>query len=346
MIAVADSSCFQVRRVRKIDTGGQVVALKFVGATAGFVLGEEAILLVASDGGERRVAVHDGAILSVAADGAEIVTGGDDGRIVMTDASGATRVVATDARRRWIDCVSWGNDMRLAWSAGKQVYVACGGGEPCAIDLRSTAGGLAFGRDAATLAIAHYGAVTFWQANGETSLDRLEWKGAHVDVRFSPAGNFLVTRMQEPALHGWRLQDRREMPMHGYGACVKSIDWSCGGKWLATSGSQYLVLWPFEQAESPLTGVPLLLAGYRAMATAVSCHPHHDIVAVGYADGLVLLIRIEDEAEVLIKNPGSSEVSSLAWSADGGFLAIACADGSGRIIEFVQPPIGDARRMN
>jgi len=94
-----------------------------------------------------------------------------------------------------------------------------------------------------------------------------------------------------------------------------------------------------------LTGFRFWLAGYRAMATP------YLVIASRYrcrrlCDGLVLLIRIEDEAEVLIKNPGGSEVSSLAWSADGGFLAIACADGSGRIIEFVQPPIGDARRMN
>ncbi len=101
-------------------------------------------------------------------------------------------------------------------------------------------------------------------------------------MRFSPAGNFLVTRMQEPALHGWRLHDRREMPMHGYGACVKSIDWSCGGKWLATSGSQYLVLWPFEQAESPLTGFRFCLRVIAPWRRRI-LSSHHDIVAVGYA---------------------------------------------------------------
>jgi WD40 repeat protein len=140
--------------------------------------------------------------------------------------------------------------------------------------------------------------------------------------------------MKEPALHGWRLHDRREMPMHGYGARVQSTDWTPGGKWLATSGSQYLVLWPFEQSENPLSGVPLLHAGYRAAATAVSCHPREDVVAVGYADGLVLLIRIEDEAEILMKNPHTSPVTSMAWNVDGTRLAIACKDGAGRVIDF------------
>lgn len=346
MGAVAVSSNFQVSRICKVDAGGEVVALKFVGANAAFVLGEETILFALPDGSERRIPVHDGAILSVAFGDGVVATGGDDGRIVMVDATGEVRVSGLDAKRRWIDCVSLGADRRLAWSAGRQVYAKSGEGEPCSIDLPSTAGGLAFTRDATTLAIAHYGAVTFWEAGGKGKLNSLEWKGAHIDVRFSPAENFIVTRMKEPSLHGWRLHDRKEMPMPGYAACVRSVDWSAGGKWLATSGSQYLVLWPFEQAETPLTGVPLLLAGYRAMATAVSCHPHQDIVAVGYADGLVLLIRIEDEAEILIKGTGSFEVSAIAWNADGSALAIACADGSGRIIEFALSGAPDMRRAN
>jgi WD40 repeat protein len=325
---------FAISRIRKIDVAGQLIDVKFLGDVAAFVLSEESLLLVSPEGTEKRVVVHEGAILSVSAFANEIVTGGDDGRVVALTSSGQCRIAAVDSKKRWIDCVTVGSANRLAWSAGKQVFLKTGENETRSIDLPSTVAGLAFGAAAELLAVAHYNAVTLWRLDNIAAPDRFEWKGSHAGVTFSPTGNFVVTKMKEPALHGWRLQDRKEIPMHGYAARVQSTDWTPGGKWLATSGSQYLVLWPFEQSENPLSTVPLLLAGYRVMATVVSCHPHEEVVAVGYADGLVLLIRIEDEAEILLKSPRASPVSSIAWNANGTILAIACADGTGRIIDF------------
>ena len=53
--------------------------------------------------------------------------------------------------------------------------------------------------------------------------ETLEWKGSHLDVTFSPDGRFLVTAMQEPTLHGWRLVDSKHMRMSGYAArCARS----------------------------------------------------------------------------------------------------------------------------
>src|SRR6476646_12304177 len=82
-------------RVRAIEAGAAVVGVHFLGATAVFVLGEEA-LLFASDDGERRVAIHAGGILTSASDGARIVTGGDDGRLVATTADGAPKELDAD----------------------------------------------------------------------------------------------------------------------------------------------------------------------------------------------------------------------------------------------------------
>ena len=339
MAALAVGSRFAISRIHKVDVAGQAIAVSFLGNSVAFVSSEESILLVSPDGGERRVAVHDGAILAVSASHDIIVTGGDDGHVKALTADGEHRTIATDPKGRWIDCVAIGASERLAWSAGKQVFLKTDDNEICSIDLASTAGGLAFGENDDVLAIAHYNGVSLWRAGGAaSSLETLAWKGAHSGVAFSPAGGFLVTRMKEPALQGWRLHDRNAMPMHGYRSRVQSIDWTPGGKWLATSGSQYLVLWPFEQEENPLSGVPLLLAGYRHMATVVSCHPREDVVAVGYADGLVLLIRIEDEAEILMKNPHGSPISSMAWNAEGSRLAIVSEDGAGRVVDFASEP--------
>src|ERR1041384_4291035 len=130
-------------RAKPVAAGGPVVAAHFLGARAVFALGEEALLFVAPDGAEQRVAVHAGGILSVASDGARILTGGDDGKVVATNAKGESETLSLDAKHRWIDRVALGPDA-IAWSAGKQAYVRPARGETKSLDLPSSAGGPAF----------------------------------------------------------------------------------------------------------------------------------------------------------------------------------------------------------
>ena len=51
------------------------------------------------------------------------------------------------------------------------------------------------------------------------------------------------------------------------------------------------------------------------------------IAAVGYADGLLLLVRIEDGAEILAKKPGAAPVTALGWRSDGAVLAFGTEAG-------------------
>src|SRR5713226_6205696 len=85
-------------RTRPVAAEMPVVAVRFLGNTAAFVLGEEALLLVAKDGAQRRTAIHAGAILAAASDGEHIVTGGDDGKIVATDTKGESAILAVDQK--------------------------------------------------------------------------------------------------------------------------------------------------------------------------------------------------------------------------------------------------------
>jgi WD40 repeat protein len=300
-----------VERARKVAAGAPVVAAHFLDRTAAFVLGEETVVLVADNGEEKRVAVHGGGILSAASDGVWVITGGDDGKVFVTGATGESKLVAADARHRWIDHVAAGPDGALAWSAGKSAYVMAGKGDPKTAEVQSTVGGLAFAPKGVRLAIAHYNGVSMWFPNAQAAPELLEWKGSHHHVAFSPNGQFVVTAMQEPTLHGWRIVDAKHMRMSGYSARVRSFGWTAGGKWLATSGSEQLVLWPFQGKEGPMGKQPKMFAAFAVRATAVACHPKQDVVAVGYADGTVLLVRIDDGAEVLGKSPGEGPVSAL-----------------------------------
>ena len=315
-----------VERVRPVDAGAPVVGLHFLERTAFFVLSEESLLVVPAEGETRRVAVHAGGILASAADAARVLTAGDDGKVVATDAAGEARTVATDAKRRWIDRVAAGPDGAVAWAIGKTACARTAKREKT-VELASSAGGLAFAPRGLRVAISRYNGVTLWFPNASAAPEELAWKGSHLDVVWSPDGKFLVTAMQEPTLHGWRVADGKDMRMSGYSAKVRSMDWTPGGKWLATSGAEQLVLWPFQGKDGPMGKAPKLLAPYERRVAIVACHPAQEVVAAGYEDGMVLLVRIADGAEILAKKPGAAPVSALAWDRGGTLLAFGSEEG-------------------
>jgi WD40 repeat protein len=320
-------------RVRPVAIGAPVIAAHFLGDDAVFVGAEENVALVSGAGDIARVAVHGGGILCVGCDGERIVMGGDDGKLVALDDKRAVTTLATDPKRRWIDNVALHPDGAVAWSAGKTAFVRDKKGEEKSFDVPSTVGGLAFAPKGMRLAIAHYNGVTLWFPNMAGSAQFLEWAGSHLAVVFSPDNRFLITAMHEPALHGWRLADNRHMRMTGYPGRVRSMSWSAGGKALATSGADTVILWPFATKDGPMGKQPSMLAPLQARVTAVACHPRNDILAAGYSNGVVLMVRLEDGAEILVRKDGAP-VSALVWNATGTMLAFAAEDGEAGLLEL------------
>lgn len=323
-----------VDRTRLLAADTPVVAAHFLGDTAVFALGEQELLFVPSDGEERRVVVHGGGILSCTLAKDRIITGGDDGGVVATNARGDSETIATDAKRRWIDHVAAGRDGTIAWSAGRCAFVRAAQDTEKTIEVASTVGGLAFAPKGLRLAVAHYNGVTLWFPNAQAKPEQLEWKGSHLAANFSADGRFLVTAMQEPVLHGWRLADSKHMRMSGYSARVRSVDWTADGKWLASAGSEQLILWPFQSKDGPMGKTPRMLAAFEMRVDVVACHPVRDVVAIGYADGTLLLVRIEDGAEVLAKKPGGGAISALAWNPAGTLLAWGTEEGQAGVISL------------
>lgn len=317
-------------RARPVDAGAPVVGVHFLGATAVFVLGEDVLLFAGDD--ERRVKTHAGVILASVSDGKRIVTGGDDGKLIETRAGGENRVLASDDKKRWIDQVALGPEGAVAWSAGKTAHVITNKGEERRFEAPSTVAGLCFAPKGFRLAIAHYNGATLWFPNTGAAPERLEWKGSHLGVTISPDGKFLITCMQEPMLHGWRLADGKHMRMSGYSARVRSFDWTAGGEFLATSGSEQLILWPFDGKDGPMGRQPKILARAEARAVVVAAHPRQPVVAVGYADGAVKLVRIDDDALILARQSDGQPVGALGWDDAGQTLAFGTEAGAAGVL--------------
>ena len=148
---------------------------------------------------------------------------------------------------------------RLAWSTGKQVFARDPNGEIRTLAAPSSVRGLAFLPKGYRLAISHYNGASLWFPNAAAAPDELNWKGSHLDITVSPDGRFVVTAMQENALHAWRIADKKDLRLSGYPGKPRSLSWSSDGQWLATSGAEAAIVWPFNSKEGPVNKAPLEL---------------------------------------------------------------------------------------
>lgn len=320
--------------IAPVEAEGFIVKAGFVADVPFFARGDGALVLAA--GGETRLEPHKGGILAaeLRPDGKSLVTSGDDGRVVETRTDGTTELLA-ERPNKWIDLLACGPSGAIGFASGRTAWVRLAGGKENEFAHQRAVGGIAFAPKGLRLAVGRYDGATIWWANAGGDPQELTWKGAHLGISYSPDGKYLVTTMQENALHGWRLKDNQDMRMTGYPGKVKSFDWSVKGRYLATSGANAAILWPFFGKTGPMGQSPLQL-GTRSdsLVTFVACHPKEEVVAVGYQDGMIMMCRFEDNAEVLLRRPGKAAVSSLGWDADGLRLAFGSEDGEAGVISL------------
>jgi hypothetical protein len=314
------------------DAGAHVVTAAFLGEAPALALADGAVLIGEPDEQNRVEAHTDAAILTAVGDGKTILTGGDDGRVVAIGADANLSEIAHE-KGRWIDALAM-RGSAYAWSAGKQVSARDEAGSVRTWGAPSSVRGLTFQPKGYRLAATHYNGASLWFPKVEGPPQTLEWKGAHLDATFSPDGRFLVTSMQENALHGWRLADSRNMRMTGYPGKTRSMSWSHDGAWLATSGADAAVVWPFKDKDGPMGKAPRECGVREARVTKVAFHPRALVVAIGYADGMALLCRLADAAEILVRRPGGGPVSALAWNGSGARLLIGLETGEAGLLNL------------
>lgn len=266
------------------------------------------------------VRAHEGAILcAVPHPGGGLLSGGDDGRVVWSRPQGA-EVLAQAPAGRWIDCLAAAPSQGLiAFGVGREAHVRDLADPAFARTFaheRSIAD-LAFDPKGRRLASATYGGAALWYARiADQKPVMLRWAGSHIAVAFSPDGRFLISSMQESALHGWRLSDARDMRMGGYPAKVKSLAFLDGGRMLATSGANGVVVWPFAGADGPM-GKQAMELGFdqTALVTRVAAEADGQVLAAGLDDGRVWAAHLTNGRREEIKAEKGPPITALALGA-------------------------------
>lgn len=319
--------------VAPLDLDGHCLAAVFLNNVPHFALADGAVHRL--DNGHKTAQANDG-LLCTFHDAANdrLLTGGEDGKVFAVKADGTADQLA-EAGRKWITSVAAGPQGAIAYASGKIAYVRFADGKLKEFIHPRSVEGIAFAPKGMRIGVARYNGATLHFPATDGKPTELEWAGAHTGIAFSPDGNFLVTTMQENALHGWKLADGKHMRMSGYPAKVKSLSWSAKGKWLASSGAPAAIVWPFQAKDGPM-GKPPLELGTRGntMVTCVACHPSQDVVAIGYEDGMVIAARFTDAKEVLLRRPGKGAITAMTWDRQEQRIAFGSAAGDCGVIDI------------
>ncbi len=296
----------------------------------------------ASDG-LKTIEVHKGGAQCLSPDfekGA-MLSGGDDGKLVQVKVDGTTEVIA-DIGRKWVEHVTASDTGYRAYASGKDVFIQGKkkNEDPRKLTHGSSVGGLAINPKGRRLAVSHYDAVSlWWLATKDSQPQTLPWKGSHLQVGWSPDGDYVVTAMQENSLHGWRLSDGQHFRMEGYAAKVRALSFVRKGQFLATGGADTVICWPFTGG-GPMGKAPQEFGGIMngPPVTCVLAHPKMDIIAAGFEDGKVIVgqpgsPRVMPIAEPF-KDKENSAVSVLAWTPDGHRLLAGTENGDIHLVDF------------
>ena len=299
------------------------------GSDAVFALGDGSVRF----GEAASVQAHDGAVLCAALhpSGEGVLTGGDDGRLVWSRPSGAEEIA--NLKGKWIDALDVSAESGLiAFSAGRDLHVRDVKDPTFARIFRHerSVAGVAFDPKGRRIAAASYGGAQLWYARiAEQKPQMLKWAGSHIGVMFSPDGRFLLSAMQENALHGWRLADGKDMRMGGYPAKPKSFAFLAKGALFATSGAAGGVVWPFAGANGPMGKEAVEIgAEDSALVTQVSAHLPGSRLCAGLDDGRVWTADLQGRGVTFLKAEKGAAITALAVSPDGGTLAWGAEDGA------------------
>jgi WD40 repeat protein len=268
------------------------------------------------------------------ASGKYLASAGQDCKARIYETANRTfeQVAEMDHGSSWVEHLAW-NAKRdvLLTAAGKdlRLWDAVGNVEKEFARHSSTIAGIAWNPAMPNLfATSSYGGLRLW-ADSEAKPKRFfEWKGSVLDIAYSPNGKTVAGGCQDGAAHIWLLPSGDDLFMNGYATKVRELAWDSTSRYLATGGSEVVVIWDFS-GKGPSGSKPLMLEGHQAFISNLAFAPSDMRLASSGLDGNLIIWNIagKSKSEPLALFTGDSEISSIAWQPQAASIAIGCASG-------------------
>lgn len=233
---------------------------------------------------------HAGGVLALAFGRQLLASAGQDGHARLWDARKGAPVAALPGGSGWVSHLQWTPDgKRLATAAGKTATLW---NEQGAVLQKWTAtagiNGLAFNVVGGLLAATAGAEVLLWRA-ADGGLDRtLKWVSTLINAHWSPDGKVLAAGSIDKSVHFWRAGAWLDSKMGGYQKKPQALAWSADSKFLATSGEDAIIVWPFI-GKGPEGSKPMQLLHHLRAPDVLAAHPKKPLLLSGSPDKTLVL---------------------------------------------------------
>lgn len=191
---------------------------------------------------------------------------------------------------------------------------------------------LRYAPDTSILACGHAGGVMLWAPDQKVAPRIVQIDGCPAALEWSRDGRYLGCCLGPDGLAIIDVSTMQCTVLGNFPAPVTSLGFAPDGKAVVASGAYRVAAWSLgSEARPVLTGKSGLV-----LVDRVAACPTRNLVAVGYANGLLSLAEIGRADEILLRQDTGVAISALRWSADGRMLAVGGQDGTAALIEFPQ----------
>lgn len=286
-----------------------------------------------------QVAAPDGDIASIKqAPGGGFVAAIANGPLFHIESDGRLRELGSETFDAPRAIATSNQAKQIAVLLEKEIVILTPEGQKiAALPLENEVLDLAFSPDGSRIATCEDGGVTLWRIGQSPATDRkLKHAAHHRRLSWSPTGRFITTALADRGLHTWRLADGLSIPMTKYPAPSHQFNWGPDDAFLATSGAYRIICWPLSDDDLKDANPIPLETGMNGvvLVTATAAQNKRDLVAAGFANGIVVVCQAGKSDELVVRGPDVGAVTTLGWTDNGMGLAIGTDDGFAALVTF------------
>jgi len=237
---------------------------------------------------------HANGVLALAFGRQHLASAGQDGQARLWDVRSGLLLATLAGGAGWVSQLQWTPDgKRLASAAGKTVKLWNEQGvllqkwaAPAGVN------GLAFNAVGGLLAATAGAEALLWRV-ADGGLDRtLKWVSTLINAHWSPDGKVLAAGSIDKSVHFWRAGAWLDSKMGGYEKKPQALAWSSDSKWLATTGEDAVIVWPFS-GKGPEGSKPLQLRHHLRAPEVLAAHPKKPLLLSGAPDKSLVLWNLK-----------------------------------------------------
>lgn len=263
-----------------------------------------------------------------------LASAGQDGQIRLWDVISGEQTVAMAGGAAWVEHLTWlpAQDNRraplLASAAGRTLRIWAESGELVQEypNHSSTIAHMQWHPPRNELAITSYGVLTVRNPDQPDTVRELPWKGSSLVIAWSPDGKYIATGDQDSTVHFWITATGQDLQMWGYPTKVRELAWDYTSRYLATGGSNTVIIWDCG-GKGPEGSKPQMLKGHEDSLSVLTYQHKGELLASGGQDGLLMLWAPRHQTKELGYVARPSPLSQLCWLPDDRFLAMGRDDG-------------------